>query len=41
MPFLQVIASLGKEPADDEKSQGDGDVENVKQHSNSKLAAGV
>jgi hypothetical protein len=39
VPFLQVIASFREKPAHDEERESDGDVEDVKQHSNSKLTA--
>jgi hypothetical protein len=29
MPFLQVVASFGEQPADDEERQCNGDVKNV------------
>jgi hypothetical protein len=38
---LQVVASLGKKPANDEKRESHGDVEEIEQHSNSKLTMGV
>jgi hypothetical protein len=38
---LQVVASLSKKPANDKKSEGHRDVEEIEQHSNSKLTTRV
>jgi hypothetical protein len=36
-----MVASFREKPAEDEKRQGNCDVENIEEHSNSTLAAGV
>jgi len=39
--FLQVVASFGKQPTNDEERQCNSDVEEIEQHSNSKLEPGT